>query len=330
MSEIRRTILRKKKVRTPYVQDALIFFVFIIIATAFWFLYAFSKTKETEYDFNIRYKNIPSKYIFSKKAPETIKVMVEDVGFNHFFYSLSGQEKSITIDLDGKFSNSEAPIRISSKDIRKLLQEVLPPNAKVRFMNPKHIRLEYGKLFHKRLAIKLDADLKLYKQYTFRDEIKLKPSEVDVYGTRNVLDTMTAVYTKPLKISDLKVTTFKTLGYNLPDGVRVDPKQVDVTIPVELYTEKTISIPVTSIDAPKYTKVRTFPAFVNITFFVGLSQFDKIKADAFSVFIDYKNIRRDNSGKQKLSYTVNKPLNISNIRLSPSSVEYILEEKYEQ
>lgn len=328
MSEFRRTILRKKKVRTPYLQDALIFFVFIIIATAFWFLYAFSKTKETEYEFKIRYKNIPSQYIFSKKVPESIKVTVEDIGFNHFFFSLSNSSNTMIVDLKGKFSNSAESIVISSKEIKSMLQTVLPPSAKIRYSSPRRITLEYGGLFHKRLPVKLDASLKLYKQYTYREAIKIKPSEVDVYGTKSVLDNMTVVYSKPLKIKGLKATTFKTVNLVVPEGVRIEPKQVDVTIPVELYTEKTLSIPVISKNTPPYTQVRTFPAFVNVTFFVGLSQFDKIKSDAFTVYVDYKLINMDDSGKQKLTYKVNTPINISNIRVSPSSVEYLLEEKY--
>lgn len=329
MSETRRTILRKKKVRTPYIQDALIFFVFILIATFFWFLYAFSKTSETEFVFKLKYKNIPSKYIFSEKVPDSITVQVQDVGFNHFFYSISKPPKSITIDLKDRFTKTEKPIEITHKELYVLLKDVLAPSAKFRFGNPRKFNIEYGKLYHKHLRVKLNGDIKLFKQYTLRDSIKLKPSEVDVYGTKESLDTMRVVYTQPLYLKGLKETTFKTLDFNLPEGARIEPKQVDVTIPVELFTEKTLSIPVKGMHAPNDTQIRTFPAFVNVTFFVGLSQFDKIKADAFSAYVDYKNIVMDKTGKQTVIVVKNKSLNISNLRVTPKLVEYILEDRYE-
>lgn len=329
MSEFRRTILRKRKIRTPYVKDALVFFVFVLIATFFWFLYGFSKSKLVTYAYKIEYKNIPSKYIFSKKVPDSIFVEVEDIGFNHFFYSVSKPPHKVYIDLTGRFSRKETPIDLTNKELRKFVRDYIPVSAKINYLYPKKIKLEYGKLFQKKLPILLAGKVKLYRQYTLRGNVIIKPKEITVYGTRPCLDTMSAVYTEPLYLKNLTTTTFKTLALNLPEGVRVDTKNVDITIPVELFTEKTISIPVIGRNTPKTKTIRTFPAFVNITFFVGLSQYDKVKADAFTAYLDYTKIVKDNTGMQKILVQLNKDVKISNLRLTPATVEYIIEERYE-
>jgi hypothetical protein len=99
-----------------------------------------------------------------------------------------------------------------------------------------------------------------------------------------------------------------------------------VVIPVELFTEKTIIVPVNGLNIPDNIDLVTFPNSIKISFFVGMSRYDKITAENFKAFIDYKSIINDKNGKQKIQLSYSVPF-IKNVSFEPTSVEYILEKK---
>ena len=52
-----------------------------------------------------------------------------------------------------------------------------------------------------------------------------------------------------------------------------------MTFPVDIYTEKTVEVPLHGVNFPADKALRTFPSKVQITFQVGLKRFRSIKAE---------------------------------------------------
>jgi hypothetical protein len=65
---------------------------------------------------------------------------------------------------------------------------------------------------------------------------------------------------------------------------------------------------------------------VNATYIVGLSQFNALSPSDIQVYLDYNDLKDLKTSKWKLNIKNNSP-NISNIRISPQEVEFILEQK---
>jgi len=72
--------------------------------------------------------------------------------------------------------------------------------------------------------------------------------------------------------------------------------------------------------------IRTFPAIVNVTYTVGLSHFNSLVPDDIQVYLDYNDLISGKLNKQRLKI-INNTSHISNIRIVPQEVEFILEEK---
>ena len=103
-----------------------------------------------------------------------------------------------------------------------------------------------------------------------------------------------------------------------------EQEKVDITIPVEITTEKSMEISITPINFPKGITLRTFPATVTATFSVGISKFSNVNAKDIFVSLDYNEVIKKSCIKYPLQVNSTNP-DIRNLRISPSEVETLLE-----
>jgi hypothetical protein len=108
--------------------------------------------------------------------------------------------------------------------------------------------------------------------------------------------------------------------------VRLSSESIKVSIFVDPFTERKVQVPVTSLNCPENLSIRTFPAFVNATYIVGLSKFNSLFPSDIQVYLDYNELKNAKTSKGVLKIK-NNSLNISNIRIFPQEVEFILEQK---
>jgi hypothetical protein len=73
--------------------------------------------------------------------------------------------------------------------------------------------------------------------------------------------------------------------------------------------------------------MRTFPLKSHVTFLVSSTLYDEISENDFLLVIDYKEAQSGN--KRCKVHIRQQPENIRNLRISPESVEYIIEQAIE-
>ena len=100
------------------------------------------------------------------------------------------------------------------------------------------------------------------------------------------------------------------------------PSSVDVVACVDMYSEKTLEVPVVGIGFPKGKVLRTFPSKVQVTVQVGLKNFKSVTEKDFLVADVIGN------KSEKLPLTIKKyPDVVSHVRVTPSSVDYLIEQQ---
>ena len=107
-------------------------------------------------------------------------------------------------------------------------------------------------------------------------------------------------------------------------GIKVIPDSIDLQIFVDLFTEKTVSVPIYCENIPSNKVLRTFPLKANITFRVSANQFNNANEDNFVVVVDYNQIKEDSKNCKLILRS--QPAGVSNIRISPETVEFIIEQ----
>ena len=120
--------------------------------------------------------------------------------------------------------------------------------------------------------------------------VPCNPDSVLVYAPEGILDTITTAYTQNITLENISDTTRRRVPLTSERGVKFVPASVEMTFPVDIYTEKTVEVPLHGVNFPADKVLRTFPSKVQITFQVGLKRFRSIKASDFIINISYEEL----------------------------------------
>ncbi len=306
-------------------KDALSFLLFLILASGFWFVNALDKERETEIVIPVRFDGLPQNIAITNNNSSTnITLKIKDQGLNLFAYTRKNFN-AITFDL-GRVFYEKGEIIITPDQIRGKIARILLPSTNVIEIKPDSLIIQYEKLSVKTLPIELDAKIELAHQYVLSDKIYLSPSEMTVFGPKRILDALKTIKTEPVELNKLSDTTFLNCRLRPIQSVKFAATETKVSIFVEMFTEKELQLPVSILNCPENLTIKTFPAFVNVKFNIGMSHFNSVSEKDMTVMLDYNDIAKDRKTKQQLKF-INTTAFISNVRIEPQEVEYIIEIK---
>lgn len=80
---------------------------------------------------------------------------------------------------------------------------------------------------------------------------------------------------------------------------------------------------------PKDLDVKFFPSRANVSFSVTLEEYKKIAQEDFEIELDYRSFHTNEDGRVELELTKT-PASTNNIRISPSHVEFLFENRRSQ
>jgi hypothetical protein len=307
-------------------KDILSFLLFLVLSASFWFIHALGKDRETTLTVPLRYIGVPLNVAITNSPPEEIQISIKDQGLRLFDYSRS-HISPLTIDLSRKYYQ-KGEILITSDQLSGKISRYmhLMPTTTVLDVHPDSILIQYQKLSKKNLPVELVSNIELAHQYILSEKIKIEPDRVTVFGPKSVIDTLKSVRTELLELANLSDTVYLRCKLKPAKLLRYSASQCKVSIFVEPFTERKVQIPVIAIGCPPQLSIRTFPAFVSATYTVGLSHFNMLNPNDIQVFLNYNDLKSNKFSKQKLQIK-NNTAHISNIRISPEEVEFILEQK---
>jgi hypothetical protein len=305
-------------------KDILSFLLFFALSSVFWFVNALGKERETIITIPIRYTGVPPNIAITNNPPTEISLNVKDQGLRLFDYSKS-HIIPLTIDLKRNFYE-KGEILITSDQLNAKIGRYIMASTTLLEVNPDSIIVQYMKLSQTTLPIELVSSIELAPQYMLTDKIHLDPARIIVFGPKKVLSKLKSIQTECLEVKNLNDTNSFRCKLKQIKSVRYSTKEINVKLFVEQFTEKKVQIPITAVNCPDNLYIRSFPAFVIATYTVGLSYFNSLIPNDIQVLLDYNDIKSGDLSKQKLKI-INNSSHISNIRISPQEVEFIMEEK---
>lgn len=304
-------------------REFLIFLFFLFIAGAFWLLQTLNNDYEAELSIPVRMKGVPNNIVLTSEPPSELRIKVKDKGTVLLNYMLGKSFYPVNLDFND-YPRSNNHVRIFASEFEKKILSQL--NASTRLLSIKPDTLEYiystGK--SKLVPVRLQGKVVAARQYYISDTL-YSPDSVLVYAPKKILDTITAAYTERLDLEGIADTLKQRIALAAVKGVKYVPGTVDLTFPVDIYTEKTVEVPVHGINFPADKLLRTFPSKVKITFQVGLGRFRDIKANDFVLNVSYEELIKLGSDK----YTVklkSLPVGVSHVRIVPAQVDFLIEQ----
>lgn len=321
-----------KKIRnflqSPQCREFLFFLFFVFIASAFWMLQTLDETYETEITLPLRIKNVPENVVFTNDIPSVLDLRVEDKGTVLVNYMLGQGFMPLTLDFN-QYKQKGDHIRIPSTDLEKTILSQLTVSTKLIDIAPDTLEIIYTQGRGKKLPVKLQGNFSAKRQYYIADQT-ISPDSVMVYAPPAILENMHTVYTQITDLTDITDTVTHTIPLATTKGVKLVPDQINAQFIADILTEKTVTVPIIGIGFPANRQLKTFPSKVDITFQVGMHWFKEITAEDFSVSVSYEDLLKNPSSDRCDLQVTTAPTNVSHIRLSSTSAEYLIEQTNNQ
>jgi len=309
------------------------YLICVVIATFFWFLNALSKNYTVDMVVPVSYYNFPDNKTLSNKPPEQFNLKVKAHGFtilrhrlSLFFLPMEFNVNDLTNNsmVDSHKGNYAFPARQFLTEISYLLSN----DMEILSMTPDTLSFKFDQTGQKRIKVKPRLIVNLKKQYQISGNIQSTPDSVTVYGPQQAIDTLQFARTEALQFDDADEPVKEKALINKIKDIYFEPRQIELSFPVEEYTEAQQSVPVLINGQPDNLNVKLFPPKVKVTFQVGLSRFSEIKPEDFKLTVSYNDIIE---GKLRLKIAVEStPSYIYDLKVTPEELEYLIESSITQ
>ncbi len=306
-----------------------VFSACLFISGLFWLLLAFNGNYTTLISVPVRYVNMPKDQLLLEKLPTEVQLELSGIGYQLLAYTLQPQKGEITLDgmLMGMSPN------------KKNGEAFLATHHAIQFFNRQHTDVVALKIlpdtihftFFKRGFRKVPAHLNRYitfeKQFGFGDSIRLSPDSVSITGPAELIDSILVVETEPLILSNLSRSGEYLVSIKSPSPeLAYAPSKISVALSVEKFTESILEIPVQIEHLLSKDSIQIFPERIKIKFTVSLRDYKKASPETFNVAVDAYDLRNNHGGKLRL-YLRKYPTFVSNIKLEPEVIDFIIRKK---
>ncbi len=307
----------------------LIYLFFLLVALIFWYLNALSKDYTTEILYSVKYHNFPKDKVLINDLPTQIGLRIKGFGFSILRCKLAGYYKPVNIYLNHYpieilHKNNTIQYYLLTKNTKEYISTQFSYEIQLIEVKPDTLFLNLTDVLEKKVPVKPKLNLQFEKQYMQGMQL-IKPDSILISGPNTIIDTINYIETKELKKKKANDTIIQTLDLIPINKVKFQPEKVTIIIPVIKYTEITFDLPIEAENVPDSLFLRTFPEYIRLSCWVGLSDYDKMSPFLFRVVVDYKSVN-DTQQHNKLKINLIKvPANVSNITFYPKSVEYLIE-----
>lgn len=304
-------------------REFFVFLCFFFIAGGFWLLQTLNSDYETEIAIPVRLRGVPNNTVITSEVAPELHIKVKDKGTVLLNYMLGKSFYPITLDFSD-YKGKDNHIRVYASQFEKQILGQLNASTRLISMKPDTLEYFYSTGASKLVPVRLQGSVSAGRQYYLSDTI-FTPDSVLIYAPSQILDTITAAYTQPVKLEDITDTLKQQLSLQNLRGVKYVPSSVKIMLPVDIYTEKTVEVPLHGVNFPADKTLRAFPSKVQVTFQVGLSRFRQINASAFHINVSYEELLHLGSDK----YTVKLktiPEGVSQVRFKPAQVDFLIEQ----
>jgi len=297
------------------------FFTCLVLAVFAWIFTVLSNPYTYTVKGILSFRNSPQKRAFHSLQSDTVNVNVNGTGWEMLFSKMQSDTRYVPVDLHALESKSYVVLSSqiadmnSKKDLGQPITGFMPDTLYFDFSNRKE----------KRVPIHLLTDIKYQHQFAQSGNVTLRPGYVIVNGPAAVIDKITEWKSDSLKVDSIfePITTTVALQSPSEGNITIYPRNVSVVIPVDEFTEKTVSVPVKLINNHNYYDVKIFPQKIDITFTTSLTRFAQNDEDFFEATADLDLWRQ--RGYKVLPVMLTKvPPYCKIVKIEPRNIDFIV------
>ncbi len=303
----------------------LVFLFFLLLSGIFWLMTTLNQTYEQEVIVPVRVTGIPKNIVLTSAETDTVRITVREKGWLLLGYIYGNALGTVTIPFKN-YEKGSGHGSVPAADIRRIVEQHLEGSSKITSVKPDRMDFYYNSGERKRVPVRWKGRV-IPEELYFISHVQYQPDSVDVYAAPEKLDSISVVYTEPLNYAGFRDTLTVGSHLSLAKNVKIIPSHVSVTFYTDVLTEETIDgVPITAVNMPEGTVLRTFPAKIKVHVVAGASQLLTLRPTDFEVVADYREIQQKHSDKCTI-HLRSVPHGISRATLDVKQVDYLLEEE---
>ena len=262
----------------------LVFIACLLLAVAGWLFLSLNNKYVYTAKTVLVYRNFPQKKAFHPLQSDTVDLQVEGTGWQLLFARLRVNPQSISISLD-KLNNRD--YILFSEQLYNVNKQ-LETSQKIISVRPDTLYFDFSKRTVKKLPVKLITNFSYTQQYGVSDDIEITPNYVTVSGPQQDIEQIREWKTDTLSLQQIQNTTVTRVAMtqNRLKNVNIFPASVEVKVPVDEFTEKTIEVPLKVLNNSEYYTIKLYPKKVKVTFLVALSSYQQVNEDFIEAAVD--------------------------------------------
>lgn len=311
-------------------RDVYVFLVFLLIATAFWFMNALRDNYLADFSYPVRFVNVPDDEIVVGGTDQKVAVKVSANGYTIVRQRLNPSFAPLVFDVaqmrrSAAGENGNAWVLTRSQMNR--VREQLLVGMDLVELRPDTLVLKIDKIRDRKVPVVLKGSISFEKQFLQAGDLVFNPDSVMISGPASLVDTIQAVATRSLNVELLSESYQQKVQLERLPNVKLSHSEAELTIPVEPFSEKTISLALQVVGLPDSLQLKAFPSAVELTFRAGVSRFESIQPSDFRAVVDASEVLK-NQRPGRLRVRIERvPEQIQSYDFSPLFVEYLLERR---
>ncbi|MCF4100938.1 YbbR-like domain-containing protein [Gillisia sp. M10.2A] len=297
-------------------------FLFFLGFSAFiWVIVQFSKDYTESLELPLQYVNVDKDKIILANNPDKLEVRIREKGFNIAWNKLF--PPVVTIDISDAIQLDGMLLYDLEKQKAAILSQLNVDYNDANFLQ-NELKIHFQQRAVKKIKVQPNIELGYAVGYSALGGIQLSPDSVRVSGPENILDTLSYIYTKALKLQNISkdIKGKVKLDTSGLGGVTLFQNEINYASKTDKFTEGQVDIPIELVNVPANTNVVIFPKQVKVYYQVSLNEFDNIKANQFRVIANFKDAL-DSDG-YVLAEIVQQPALVNNVRLNKKKIQFVI------
>lgn len=313
---------------SPGFKELLVFFVFLCISMLLWVMLTMDETLENTVEVDVELVGVPEDIIITSPCADRIAVVVRDKGTNLFHY-FRHRPQPISIPFGRlRVGSMEGRAMLGVADLQHMIQDCLLSSTKIQRIQPDSLEVYFARGNEKKVVpVRIRGTVSTAAEY-YLDSLYPKPEKIEVRAPRSILDTLSAVYTQPLDLKYLTKSVSAESELTPLRGVMFSQPSVHVDAKVDFYIEQSHEVPILVSNFPADKNLRLFPSReVKVTYIVGYAHAASISKEDFVLRVTYEEILKYQEQRlMKIPLHLRSyPDGITNIRIEPQQVDYLIE-----
>lgn len=259
----------------------------------------------------------PNGYTIGSEIPENITIKLRGIGWKLFAVNI-GKDVTYKISVKGDSGLVQIKLMDHLTDNRWMLSEL-----DIIDIVPNSLSFSIERKVKKKLPIVPDLSLDFKVGYGLAKEVVLEPDSVVIDGPQSVVNSLTEIKTKAIKLSSLDRFTTKNIDFIYLPGTSFGTRFVSVNFDIQRIVDKQFDdIDVEVLDVPPDRDVILLPNKISCNVRGGIDILGKLEKDQFRAFVFYREVVLDTLGN--VIPHIEHPVNTTLKYIKPERLRYII------